>query len=628
MSALTFQRASSDEILFRLIFLVAASSTLIVTTTFLDPVNLPKLVAIVALLPALFLYLLKILGLPTVRIKEFPQFIFLISILVIVSYIFISPAPILTRFFGISGRNNGLLINLVFLVTAWCAYEVSKRGVKPIRFCLWAHQVLLVAGLYGLMQILGLDPIEWSTTDFTAFATFGNPNFASSAFGLGAMCSTSLLLFRGNLNIKSKLYSVFYASTLILFLFLAFSTRSIQGLFAYAAFFTLTIIFFLWSRKKLIYKLVSLVPIVMGLVIAHSIYFSGPLSTYIVGAGNLELRKWYWNIGWHIFLDHPIFGAGVDSYGSYFRSTRSEEMVRSTFSELFTNNAHNSFIQSLATLGIFGGIAVILPVALTLMLSLRHALRASSSSSFALIAIFMALWLNSAFSIDNISIALWNWLFLGAALGSIMEPRLSRHESEQGSKKGRVKNHVSNSAPIVQIFSILLSVTLLVFLLASVTSADRKLAGINFSGQVPENQKNAFNSERIRILNLVSSDKYLNALHFFTIARTYEELGQTSRAIDTLRTGLERFPNDNNLIDFLAQILEVKGRPFEAIEIRKLQASLDPYYAIPWAALAGSYFRIGDEVNGRKAADTAYKYLLYLSDSNQENVRSFLKQFD
>ena len=76
-----------------------------------------------------------------------------------------------------------------------------------------------------------------------------------------------------------------------------------------------------------------------------------------VGLGNTgdvsNGRFHFWQIGWRIFLDHPIIGAGLDAFGTVFpRYDSRNGMFR-------VEQAHNDYLQILADAGIAGFACVI-----------------------------------------------------------------------------------------------------------------------------------------------------------------------------------------------------------------------------------------------------------------------------
>ena len=366
----------NNDSLFRTIFLIAGLGTLVVATNYLDPINLPKLIAILVPVPWLTLYLWRNLGSVTSvsqLLGDRLRIIFLVPLFCILVLSVASPTSFVRRLLGTWGRNNGLLTLVVSVLIAWGSYELIKHGFKGIRFLKATILILVPTAVYGLIQVFGQDPIAWSSGSMKIFATFGNTNFASAAWGLGAIVSISLLLFGKEVGEKknAKILNILYLTCFALFSFLSFMTKSIQGLFAISAYIALTLIFYLISKRQLVSRIAALGIFVLGSVIAQSIFFSGPLTNLISTAGSLGFRKIYWNIGWDMFLSHPIFGAGVDSFGDYYRNVRNSQMATTTSIDLVVNNAHNSFVQALATLGILGFFIVLLPVFSTLSFGVK-----------------------------------------------------------------------------------------------------------------------------------------------------------------------------------------------------------------------------------------------------------------
>ena len=127
----------SDAQLFQSIFLVVGLGTLTVATNFLDPINLPKLIAITLPLPWLVLYSLRVMdfsrGFSAIREDRF-RIMFSVSLVSLLLLLALSPAPFERRFFGTWGRNNGILTALVSILLSWATYECVKRNAERIRW--------------------------------------------------------------------------------------------------------------------------------------------------------------------------------------------------------------------------------------------------------------------------------------------------------------------------------------------------------------------------------------------------------------------------------------------------------------------------------------------------------------
>jgi O-antigen ligase len=620
-------RANEDS-LFRTIFLIAGLGTLVVATNYLDPINLPKLVAILVPFPWLALYLWRSLGKVTLvsqLLTDRFRLIFIFPIISILILAITSPTSIERRFLGTWGRNNGLFTLLVSVLIAWGSYELLKSNFNALKFLRTTTLILAPTAAYGIIQVFGKDPIAWSSGSMKIFATFGNTNFASAAWGLGAIISLALFLFdnavRGNANSVKMRAS--YLVSFFLFSFLSYKTKSIQGLFAISAYVALTLILFLLAKKNIASRVSALIIFLSGGLVAQSIFFNGPLTNLISSAGSLGFRKIYWNIGWDMFISHPIFGAGVDSFGDFYRNVRNSQMATTTSIDLVVNNAHNSFIQALATLGIFGFLIVLLPVIFTLSFGLYRQFKESSfslNSNF--LAIFVALWLMAAFSIDNISITLWNWIFLGAALGASRQTRFANlnEESKKSRKNSSNRNQLYDFGKVV---ATILSV--FVFFLAwTSASADRKLVSV-FRTPASFSQPETINA-RLLALGEISRMRALDPQHYLTIARALVELQQVPQSIDVLSKGVAEYPRDFALWDSLAYSLEQQGRIPEAITAREKQVELDPRHARIWSYLAQDYVKNNEIAKAKLAASKSLSNLSIFAPEDQQKIRNFLDQ--
>lgn len=112
-----------------------------------------------------------------------------------VSFAF-SGAPIGQQLWGSFGRNTGLLtyISLIGILLAATAIRTEEFTEKLVKVLILTN---IPIGIYCIIQILGLDPVNWSS--FAPFGTLGNVNFLSAFLG---MCATAgfLLIFQMSLS--------------------------------------------------------------------------------------------------------------------------------------------------------------------------------------------------------------------------------------------------------------------------------------------------------------------------------------------------------------------------------------------------------------------------------------------
>ena len=623
-----FELRSQSKLAYPLMTIVGLG-TLTISTSFFDPINIPKLIAITLPLPWLILNLIRMNKDVDFRaiLRNRIRLLFVFSLSLLTIVLLFSPTTFERKLFGVWGRNNGVVTSAISLAVAWSAYELISRGYSILKLAKLSLAILATTGVYGLFQIANLDPINWSSGSMRIFGTFGNTNFASAAWGLGAMLSIFILLFDIDQKNSLKNRAILYLPAFSIFCFLSLKTMSIQGPLAIVSFVVLLIIVKLWSSQKRIYKVLSLLVLSVGTVFAQSLYFNGPFTKMISEAGSLGFRKIYWNLGWKMFLDKPLLGVGVDSYGDYFRITRSSEMATRTSIDLVVNNAHNTFLQTLATMGLLGALALITPVVVALFLGLRHVTRDGFNVNCGLFVIFLALWLMASFSIDNISITLWNWLFLGMVLGVFAEHRYDMTSTFKGnSVNSKTKKKVNPQLALYDFGKISSGVfTLLLFLfLWSASTPDRTLIAA-LSKPVSFSQPETVNARLLELGDL-SFSRNLDPQHYLTIAKSLVELQQTAQASEVLSRATSRYSRDFALWDYLAFTLEKQGRIQEAIPAREKQVLLDPRHARVWSYLAQDYVAVGDLDKARNAATKSIEQLSVFAPSDQQAIRDFLNQ--
>ena len=88
------------------------------------------------------------------------------------------------------------------------------------------------------------------------------------------------------------------------------------------------------------------------------------------------LRLEMWQVAWHMFTEHPLFGAGYGSFNKEIHRLYEEKIFNApeaTQEFLFTfNNAHNQYLEELANKGITGLMLLLSVLFLPLIWFVRH----------------------------------------------------------------------------------------------------------------------------------------------------------------------------------------------------------------------------------------------------------------
>jgi tetratricopeptide (TPR) repeat protein len=120
-----------------------------------------------------------------------------------------------------------------------------------------------------------------------------------------------------------------------------------------------------------------------------------------------------------MFESSPFTGVGIDRYGEYYRMYRDVDAAFRLGPSSVANNAHNAFLQLLATGGILLFLAYFLMMVL-IALAAAKGLKKFKGDEKALFGALIALWsafqIQAQVSIDQITIAAVGWVLAGAVV--------------------------------------------------------------------------------------------------------------------------------------------------------------------------------------------------------------------
>jgi O-antigen ligase len=385
----------------------------LMTGTVTDPVNVTKLFAAGcvggAVLAIALVYGFKELW-STSR-----KLVIAIALLVItmLNAVFNSATPMTQNLYGVFGRNTGLIAYLLLASVAIGAALLRQK--KSFQYLIWA---LLFSGtinvLYCGWAIVFGDFIGWNNPYGSILGLFGNPNFIG-AF-LGMFISGAVAITVG--NIHDWRYPAFLIPLSYLALYEIFQSKAIQGLVVTAA--GLAIIgFYLVRSLSKGAAFTTLYTMAVGVVGAFALggaLQKGPLSSLIYKK-SVSLRGTYWETGIEMAKAHPFTGVGMDSYGNYYRQFRPDRaLVDTPGVGTTTNAAHNVVIDFFA----YGGYPLLLTylavIGVGFWAILRVTLRARAYDGLfvALAVTFLTYQLQSIISINQVGLAIWGWVLVGA----------------------------------------------------------------------------------------------------------------------------------------------------------------------------------------------------------------------
>ena len=362
---------------------------------------------------------------------------------------FVSSAPFIQNFYGVFGRNTGLLTYLgligIFIGTLMV---IEKSSFEKI------VKGLIIAGLLNVffcaLELSGTNIFGFNNIYGEILGTFGNPNFISSFLGI----FTSVLLayvLGGKYSIWLKLVTVIIALGTF---YEVVTSKSIQGIVVTAI--GLAYIGFLAVRNH--FRNIGFqIAYLTGATVAAAFAVAGALQvgplTSIIYKGSVSLRGEYWRAGLKAALDHPFTGVGFDTYGDWYRRTRSASAMIVPGPDTVTNSAHNVNIDIFS----YGGFPVLIPylflLAAAAIAILRFLIRNKKYDPiFAALSVgWICYQAQAIISINQIGLAVWGWALTGLV---IAYEKISRNSTEyvainEGGKKSKSTRDSSSSTYLI-----------------------------------------------------------------------------------------------------------------------------------------------------------------------------------
>jgi O-antigen ligase len=344
-----------------------------------------------------------------------------------------SEAPRVQNLYGVFGRQTGFVTYFLLALVAVAA--TLLRSQKSFDRIVWA---LLFSGainvIYCGWALAFGDFIHWNNPYGNILGLFGNPDFISAFLGM-FIAGTIGYALSGK---HSWLYRSGFIALALIALYEIKKSHAIQGLVVTGA--GLAIVGFYLVRGKTKGSLftslyVGFVGVTGALALGGALQ-KGPLTSLIYKT-SVSLRGQYWTAGIKMGQDHPFTGVGMDSYGDWYRRARSEYAATVLPGpKTITNASHNVVIDIFA----YGGYPLVLSYIAILVVgawaiirvTLRH--RAYDGTFVALTAVWATYELQSIISINQVGLAIWGWVTVGALVAYEYATRPTPEITEKSTK--------------------------------------------------------------------------------------------------------------------------------------------------------------------------------------------------
>ena len=425
------------------------SVTLLVTPNWaLDPINPIKMLAVTAIgFTGLGVFLANQKALAIRRFK--------LPLILIVSFmvwqlivVLVSGGEKLQQIFGTTGRNTGLITYLAFSIFFVVSIAASNRAFLN-RFLLVSLVVGVASLGYGLVQAFGGDPFDWVNPYSPVFGFLGNPNFQSSLLGiLGSIVFAQLLSSSVKFQIKGL-----YLAFLLLTVYVIRETASQQGFLVLLIGSSIALGIFVYQRSKALgYSYLGLALLGFVAVLVGTLN-KGPLAALLY-KDSVTYRGDYWRAGWKMTVDNPIFGVGLDSYGDWYRRSRSIEATLRRGPEIVSNAAHNVLLD-FSSYGGFPLVFLYMVLMGLVLVSAVMVIKRSQGFNAGFVGLFggwVAFQAQSIISINQIGLALWGWILSGLIIGYEINTRNTESVEEKKPGKNAAKRIYTSAGTSLSMF--------------------------------------------------------------------------------------------------------------------------------------------------------------------------------
>lgn len=341
-----------------------------------------------------------------------------------------------TQFYGVHGRNTGLLayVSLLLLFLS-NVYSVTKENLNILIRIFIATG--LISTLYGLLQIFNLDPLPWDKAGNWITSFYANPDFYSAFMGM----------FSGGIFICLFSQGIRRQNRILLGLIFCLNLFVLKGVGYYQGFVVLFIIIllsvFLLLLNQKLYKtsfIFLLLMISTSLLVVLDLLRLAPWRSFLYKP-SITARGDYWRTAVEIFKNNPLFGVGFDGYRNYEGRYRDLTSTLNPEALNYTDGSHNVFLD----FAVNGGILYFSAYILLLALTLRSVFRVSRRNSILDInfLLIFSCWIGylaqSAVSFNHLGVAVWGWIFSGALIGYDLNQVRSETESLKPKSGRQVK---------------------------------------------------------------------------------------------------------------------------------------------------------------------------------------------
>lgn len=569
--------------------------TFIIDPRIVDPINSPKMWTLIVFSAWLVPYLIfKVVYQSNSISKIQKTYILLSGIFVILLFISALKSEMHYRaFFGEVQRRNGFLTYLCLVIVSLVVSTLIQE-IQIRKFYQLIGIGTLILSLYGLAQSFNLDLISWNNPYNPVIGTLGNPNFMGATLAiLCCLCLSGIFVKTLSKSEKAIITLITFVSFIVIIL-----SNALQGIVSLSVGVIFIICGISYSKNKRLGISISLLSLAVFCIAIFGMLQKGPLSDYLY-KDSVTLRGYYWKTGLEMLKHNPIFGVGLDNYGSYFNEYRDLAYPLKFGFTVTSNNAHNVPIQLFATSGIFTGIIYLLIICFVLQIGLKTIVKVDDENLkiffLGLVASYLVFQAQSIVSIDNVGVSIWGWIIAGLIVVSstrILE--LDKSSIGIGQHGNKIKNLAGVN--VVSYLCLICAVITVAYLYQGEKNAFK-------ASQLFLAADKSISVNEINFTKEQLSTKLMEPFYKFSIAVNLGRTGDYTEPIRIVSKLLDSDPRNLYYLEGRASFYEFSKQYKKAVNDRQRIIRLNPGNGNNYYQLMKDYIAIDDYQNAQKILD-------------------------
>lgn len=436
--------------------------------------------------------------------------------------------------FGQYQRYQGLLPYLVVILVG---VLVSETFVNRLRLLAWAVVGAgAIASFYAVCQYLGVDLFTWAAQfggDVSVTSTLGNPNFSGGFFGLCLPLAIALVISEGDLRPRASACLIAILGGLIVSFSQGGWAAALGGAAVLAGIYMSPRL--RWARWGGLCIAGALALVVVGVVAAEIVRPGlGPFGE------TAQLRAYWWEEAVNIAESSPIVGRGPNAFAIEVNQNRIPDDALDHGLD-FTDDPHSIPLAMLAA----GGLLAFLGYLAALSYAGIAAWRLNTDDLLVagFLAGIVAYFIQSLVSIDELSIRLMVWVFIGGAAAGGIQTSTPKDKKAKASARPSRRRGLTPIRLLPGVVAVCLITTLAVAYSFAILVADVKVhSGVaSFREGDVESGKRALKGA----ISIRPDNDYRHLLGFFLgQAGLAQERAGTSLVEESLDSYsyLDRFP--------------------------------------------------------------------------------------